>query len=75
MKEAEAAEFDLAVVDLGLAQAESMKLLQVLIGKRDCKALGLSGNGHVGTGVGFSKVLKKPLSAEQVMDAIRGLTA
>ena len=75
MKQAQAGAFDLAVVDLGLAEAESAKLLEVLLGKRDCKSLGLSKSGHAGEGAGFSKVLKKPLSAEQVMEAIRGLTA
>ena len=75
LKHAEAAEFDLAVVDLGLAQAESAKLLQVLLGKQDCKSLGLSGTGHPGEGMGFSKVLKRPVGPQQLMEAIRGLTA
>ena len=74
MREAEENIFDLAVVDLGLADRESVKLLEVLLGKRECKSLGLSGSGHVGEGTGFSKVLKKPVPVEMLMEAIKGLT-
>ena len=74
IKEAEGGVFDLAVVDLGLAEEESAKLLQVLLGKGDCKSLGLSKSGHAGEGAGFSKVLKRPARMEEVMEAIRGLT-
>jgi len=73
MKEAEGKQFDLAVVDLGLEDRESVKLLEVLLGKRDCKSLGLGGpEGEEGTG--FSKVLKKPVPVDQLMEAIKGLT-
>lgn len=75
IKEAEYGEFDLAVVDLGLAEGESAKLLQVLLGKGNCKSLGLSGKGHEGEGTGFSKVMKKPVEAAELMEAIKGLTA
>ena len=73
MREAEGKVFDLAVVDLGLEDRESVKLLEVLLGKRECKSLGLSGQGAT-EGVGFSKVLKKPVPVDQLMEAIKGLT-
>jgi CheY-like chemotaxis protein len=75
MAEAQSKTFDLAVVDLGLADRESMKLLEVLLGKRECKSLGLSGQGTGAEGTGFSKVLKKPVPVDQLMEAIKGLTA
>ena len=74
MREAEGNTFDLAVVDLGLEDRQSVKLLEVLLGKRDCKSLGLSGHGAVADGEGFSKVLKKPVPVDQLMEAIKGLT-
>lgn len=74
MREAEGKTFDLAVVDLGLEDRESVKLLEVLLGKRGCKSLGLSGHGAA-EGTGFSKVLKKPVPVDQLLEAIRGLTA
>ena len=75
MEEARVKQFDLAVVDLGLADGQSAKLLQVLLGKGDCKALGMSVSGCDGQGAGFSKVLKKPVGVEELVEAIRGLTA
>jgi CheY-like chemotaxis protein len=75
MQQAEEKTFDLAVVDLGLADRDSVKLLEVLLGKRECKSLGLSGVGHGSEGTGFSKVLKKPVPVDQLMAAIKGLTA
>jgi len=75
MKEAAAKQFDLAVVDLGMAKGESAKLLGMLLGKSDCKALGMSISGCDGDGAGFSKVLKKPVGVEELVEAIRGLTA
>ena len=74
MREADETEFDLAVVDLGLADRESVKLLESLLGKRACKSLGLCGHGHGSEGAGFSKVLKKPVPVDQLMEAIKGLT-
>jgi CheY-like chemotaxis protein len=74
MREAEDGVFDVAVVDLGLANCESVKLLEVLLGKRDCKSLGLSRHGAGADGAGFSKVLKRPVAVEKVMEAIKGLT-
>jgi len=74
MREAEEKSFDLAVVDLGLADRESMRLLEVLLGKNDCKSLGLGGTGAGAEGTGFSKVLKKPVPVDQLMEAIKGLT-
>ncbi len=73
MRKAEGKMFDLAVVDLGLEDRESVKLLEVLLGKRECKSLGLSGHG-ASEGAGFSKVLKKPVPVDQLMEAIKGLT-
>jgi DNA-binding NtrC family response regulator len=74
MREAEGKVFDIAVVDLGMSDRESVKLLEVLLGKRECKSLGLSGHGAVAQGEGFSKVLKKPVPVDQLMEAIKGLT-
>jgi len=74
MRVAEGKVFDLAVVDLGMADRESVKLLEVLLGKRECKSLGLGGHGAA-EGTGFSKVLKKPVPVDQLMEAIKGLTA
>ena len=74
MKQAEGKTFDLAVVDLGLADRESVKLLEVLLGKSECKSLGLGGTGVGADGAGFSKVLKKPVPVDQLMEAIKGLT-
>jgi CheY-like chemotaxis protein len=74
MKEAAEKEFDLAVVDLGVGEWESTKLLQVLLGKKECKSLGLKGQGAGAKGEGFSKVIWKPVEAEQLMEAIKGLT-
>jgi CheY-like chemotaxis protein len=74
MREAEGQSFDVAVVDLGLADRESVKLLEKLLGRRDCKSLGLSGHGPGADGAGFSKVLKKPVPVDQLMEAIKGLT-
>jgi len=73
MRTAEGKVFDLAVVDLGMEDRESVKLLEMLLGKRECKSLGLGGQGAA-EGAGFSKVLRKPVPVEQLMEAIRGLT-
>ena len=75
IKAAAAQEFDLAVVDLGLTDGASARLLEVLLGKSDCKALGMSVSGCCGDGAGFSKVLKKPVGVEELVEAIKGLTA
>jgi DNA-binding NarL/FixJ family response regulator len=75
MKEAADKQFDLAVVDLGLADRESVRLLEELLGRPECKSLGLTGPGPHGIEeAGFSKLLKKPVPIDQLMEAIKGLT-
>ncbi len=75
MKEAADKQFDLAVVDLGLADRESVRLLEELLGRPECKSLGLTGaTSHGIEQARFSKLLKKPVPVDQLMEAIKGLT-
>jgi CheY-like chemotaxis protein len=73
VREAEGKQFDLAVVDLGLDDGEGITLLEGLLGKGGCKSLGLNW-GEKKVGSGFSKLLKKPVPVDELMETIRGLT-
>jgi CheY-like chemotaxis protein len=78
VKQATEKKFDLTVVDLGLPDRESVRMLQNLLAQPQTKSLGLTNSGskdvRQAEGEGFSRLLTKPVPVDRLMETIKGMT-
>ena len=79
LREAEAAEFDLLVSDIGLPDGSGWDLVRQVLAKRPVKAIALSGYGteddvRKSRQAGFTTHLTKPIDPKKLGEVIEGVT-